>query len=266
MRLFFYLYLLFSCVTACSSYSKISKRDDYDAKFKLANELFDKKKWTKCINLYEQVYQRIPKSSQGEASYFRIGRAYYIMGDYVMAGYHFGSFFDKYAYSTNTEEAFFLKLLCAVKGSPEFSMDQQDTKVALNDIQQFIYLFPNSKRIDTCNIIMDNLRLKLEKKDYESIKLYSKTMNYRSAVVTAQTFINDYPTSKYKEEVFYIKTINSYHLAKNSIENKKKERIGQFTESYRNFASQFPSSKHLSELESNKKDLDKELTKITNSK
>lgn len=266
MKYMFYLALISLTLSACSSYTKISKSDDYDAKFKLANELYDKKKWTKCLNLYEQVYQRFPKSNQGEVSYYRIGKAYYVMGDYYMAGYHFGSFFDKYPYSTKTEEAFFLKMICSVKNSPEQSLDQQDTRVALNDIQQFIYLFPNSSKIDTCNIIMDNLRNKLERKDYESIKLYGKTLNYRAAVVTSQTFLDEFPTSKHKEEVLFLKIKNSYMLTKNSIEDKKKERIEQFTESYRNFVSQFPTSEYLKELESYKKEIEKEQLNLTNSK
>lgn len=266
MKYMFYLTFISLTLSACSSYTKISKSDDYEAKFKLANELYDKKKWTKCLNLYEQVYQRFPKSNQGEVSYYRIGKAYYVMGDYYMAGYHFGSFFDKYPYSTKTEEAFFLKMICSVKNSPEQSLDQQDTRVALNDIQQFIYLFPNSSKIDTCNIIMDNLRNKLEKKDYESIKLYAKTLNYRAAVVTSQTFLDEFPSSKHKEEVLFVKIKNSYLLTKNSIEDKKKERIEQFTESYRNFVSQFPTSEYLKELESYKKEIEKEQLNLTNSK
>jgi outer membrane protein assembly factor BamD len=267
MKHHFYLIFLVLIASSCSTYSKISKADDYDAKFTLANQLFEKKRWTKSLNLYEQVYQRFPKTSQGEISYYRIGKIYYAMGDFYMAGYHFGSFFDKFPYSSNTEEAFFMKAICGVKNSPEQALDQQDTRYALNEIQQFIYLFPNSSRIDTCNLIMDNLRKKLEKKDYESIKLYAKTLNYRAAVVTSQTFLEEYPTSIHKEEVLFVKIKNSYLLTKNSVDEKKKLRIEQFTESYRNFVSQFPTSEYLKQLEVYKKEIEKEkLINLTNSK
>jgi outer membrane protein assembly factor BamD len=260
-----FIFLLF-IISSCSTYSKISKGDDYDAKFKLANEMYEKKKWTKCITLYEQVYQRLPKTGEGELSYFRLGKAHFSMGDYYMAGYHFGSFFDKYPYSTKTEESFFMKAICSVKNSPDYSMDQQDTQVALNDMQQFIYLFPKSSRIDTVNIIMDNLRAKLEKKDYENIKLYSKTLNYRSATVTAETFVNEYPRSNYKEEVYSIWLKNAYFLVQYSVIEKKKDRIEDFLETYRNFVAQFPQSKYFNELTSLNNSLEKELTILTNTK
>ncbi|MCE3296221.1 MAG: hypothetical protein K0R65_1935 [Crocinitomicaceae bacterium] len=253
-------------MTSCSEYNRVLKGDDYTRKFELANDKFDNKKWPQSIALYEQVYQRMPKSGEGELSYYRIGKAYYADEDYYMAGYYFGSFFDKFPYSTKTEEAFFLKALCSVKNSPSSSLDQQETELALNDVQQFIYLFPNSDRVDTCNQIMDKLREKLEKKEYDNIRLYAKTLNYKSAVVTAETFLVDYPTSGFREEVIYISIKNSYLLSKNSVEEKKKERIEKSIETYRNFVTQFPESKYRKELDDLHNELQHELVTVTNSK
>jgi len=32
----------------------------------------------RSIALYEQIYQKMPKTGEGELAYFRIGKAYYI--------------------------------------------------------------------------------------------------------------------------------------------------------------------------------------------
>ncbi|MGV3632480.1 MAG: outer membrane protein assembly factor BamD [Bacteroidota bacterium] len=266
MKFAFALLVLTALMSSCSEYNKVLKADDYTRKFTVANDLYDNKHWAKSIALYEQVYQRMPKSGEGELSYYRIGKAYYAAEDYYMAGYYFGSFFDKYPYSTKTEEAFFLKALCSVKNSPSSSLDQQETELALNDVQQFIYLFPNSSRVDTCNQIMDRLREKLELKEFDNIRLYAKTMHYKSAVVSAETFLADYPTSKYKEEVLYIHIKNSYLLSKNSVEEKKKERIEKSIETYRTFVAQFPESKYRRELDDLHDDLQHQLVTVINSK
>lgn len=266
MKIIFHLLFLVIIATSCSEYNRVLKSDDYTQKFTLANDLFEHKRWMQSISLYEQVYQRLSKTNEGELAYYRIGKAYYEIGDYYMAGYFLGSFFDRYPRSEKVEEAFFLKAICSVKNSPSSSLDQQETEVALNEIQQFIYLYPNSNRIDTCNQIIDQLRLKLEKKDYENIKLYAKTLNYKSAITTTETFLIDYPKSKYKEEVLYINIKNSFYLSKNSIDDKKKERIEKTIETYRNFVSQFPKSKYLKELDSLHKNMYEELAKINNLK
>lgn len=268
MKFAVFCFLTFSFLTffSCSEYNKVLKGDDYTKKFELANQLYEREKWIQSVSLYEQVYQRSPKTGEGELSYYRIGKAYYEDEDYYMAGYFFGSFFDRYPYSTKVEEAFFLKTLCSVKNSPAPSLDQQETEIALNDIQQFIYLFPNSSRIDTCNQIMDQLRRKIEKKEFNNIKLYAKTLNYKSAFVTAETFLMDYPSSIYKEEVMYLMIKNAYLLSKNSIETKKKERIEKTIESYRTFVGQFPESKYKKELAGMQEILQDQLNSLTNSK
>lgn len=259
MKYPFSLLLSLLLLVSCSEYNKVLKGDDYSRKFTLANDLYERKKWMQAVSLYEQVYQRSPKSGEGELSYYRIGKAYYADEDYYMAGYYFGSFFDKFPYSQKVEEAFFLKALCSVKNSPGSSLDQQETELALNDVQQFIYLFPNSDRVDTCNLIMDKLREKLEKKEFDNIRLYAKTMNYKAAVVSSETFLVDFPTSKYREEVIYLNIINSYLLSDNSVEEKKKERIEKTIETYRTFVSLFPDSKYRKELDNLHENLQKQL-------
>jgi outer membrane protein assembly factor BamD len=235
-------------ITSCSNYNKVVKNDNYQEKFELANELFEKKEYLKSITLFEQVYQRIPKTGEGELSYYRIARAYYEKSDYPMAGYYFSSFVQRYPYSNKAQESLFLTAMCSVQNSPDFSLDQNDTKVAIDNLQQFIDRYPESSLVDSCNHVMDRLLFKLEKKDFEAVKLYSKTQNYRAAAASSKSFIEDYPRSRFREEVYYMLVSNLSLLTVNSVENKKCERIEQTIESYRNFVAEFPETVYKVEI------------------
>ena len=79
-------------IVGCTGYNKVLKSDDYTSKFEMANELYDDGQELRSIALYEQVYQRMPKTGEGELAYFRIGKGYYLAGDYYMAGYYLGPF------------------------------------------------------------------------------------------------------------------------------------------------------------------------------
>ena len=236
--------LLVVIVTSCSGYNKVLKSDDYALKFQSANDYFDKGQEDRSIALYEQVYQRMPKTAEGEVSYYRLGKCYFAGGDYYMAGYYFGQFAQRFPLSVNAEEALFLSALCSVSNSPSYSLDQTETELAINNLQQFVDRYPNSILVDSCNNTIDRLRFKLETKAYDGVKLYSKTSNYRAAVSSALTFIEDFPRSKYEEEVRYELIKNSYLLAKNSIKTKKIDRIDDTIERYRTFVALFPESKY----------------------
>jgi len=260
------IFLLAGLIQGCSEYNRVVKSDDYMRKFELANELYERKQWLRCVTLYEQVYQRMPKTGQGEVSYYRLGKAYFTDKDYYMGGYYLNTFAEKFPASPKCEETTFLSAICSVKNSPEYSLDQQETELALNDLQLFINKYPYSELIDTCNIIMDGLRYKLEKKDYESIKLYSKTDTYKSAVVASETFLTDYPNSVFREEIYYILLRNGYFLAINSIENKKVERIEKAIERYHTFVAEFPQSSYKKDAEADFAKLEQELKNLTNTK
>ena len=236
-------------LTACSNYNVIIKGDDYEAKFDAANDYYESKKYDRCMVLYEQVYQHSPKTDKGEVSYYRLAKSYYLISDYYMSAYYFNAYIQRFPYSEKNEEALFLSALCSVNNSPNWSLDQTETLMAINNVQEFIDKYPQSSLLDSCNHIIDRLRYKLEFKDYNKVCLYAKTENYRSAVTAADNFISAFSRSIYCEEIKYLAIINCYQLAKNSIESKKIDRMEQTTERYRNFAVEFPNSIYLKELE-----------------
>ncbi|MFT5859563.1 MAG: outer membrane protein assembly factor BamD [Flavobacteriaceae bacterium] len=253
--LFFPFILAIILLGSCSDYSKVLKADDYGRKFDMANDLYEnnptKASRIRSIGLYEQIYQRMPKQGEGEVAYFRIGKAYYENKDFYMAGYYLGVFPQRFPFSPKAEEALFLSAMCSVNNSPEFSLDQMETKVAINNLQQFANRYPNSPLVDSCNNIIDGLHFKLESKSYEAVLLYSKTENYRAAVSSSDVFLEDYPMSVFKEEIYYTHVKNSFFLAKNSIESKKMERTEEAIERYSNFVASFPESSYVDELARN---------------
>lgn len=285
-RPYIFLLALIPMVIACSDYNKVVKGDDYAKKLEMANQYFDKgltpqkkrngkmKRYSdgeikihqntllQSVTLYEQIYQRMPRTGEGELAYFRIGKAYYHSKDYYMAGYYLGSFTQRFPSSVKAQEALFLSAMCSVKNSPEYKLDQHETELAINNLQQFINRYPESNLVDSCNRIMDRLRVKMEKKDYEAVKLYIKMQDYRAAVASAQSFIEDYPRSQFKEEIAYQMAKNSFLLAQNSIEDKKRERIEQTIERCNTFAIEFPNSSFLSELNRYRQSMEKELESL----
>lgn len=263
--------------TSCSGYSELLKSDDYAKKFEAANAYYDagatakvkyrkndkkieekglirKEKYgvsslNRAIALYEQIYQRMPKGEEGELSYFRIGKAYYLSGDYYMAGYYLGMFPTRFPFSPRGEESLFLGAMCSVNNSPASSLDQADTEIAIRDLQYFIDAYPQSALVDSCNNLIDGMRFKLEKKAFQAVELYDKTERYLAAVTAGETFVDDYPLSKYRENVHRMVVNNSYLIAINSVVEKKAERIDETTERYNTFVSQFPNSAYLKQLE-----------------
>ncbi len=263
MRKLYFVLLSIFALFSCSDYNAIVKGDDYNKKFEKANTLFDEKEFDRCIVLYEQIYQHAPKTGEGELSYYRLAKSYYEIEDFYMSGYYYSSFVQRFPYSPKTEEAYFMMAMSNVKNSPEYSLDQSETEQAINSIQSFVDRYPQSKLVDSCNNVIDNLRFKLERKDFEQVRLFAKTENYRAAVTSAEIFLEKYSKSRFCEEASYILVKNSYMLAINSIPSKKLERLEQTKERFSNFATLYAKSDYLKELDNLMKQVDKEKEKDT---
>lgn len=155
------------------------------------------------------------------------------------------------------EEAQFLSALCSYKMSPKYSLDQSDTFKAIRAFQLFAIQYPESGRMDSCNLLLDELRYKIELKEYKSAKLYYKRESYKAATVALKNFNSKFPNSQYKEETWFLWLKASYLLAINSVEEKKSERIEAAKKAYSTFADRFPQSDYLEEADTMAEELDR---------
>lgn len=248
----------------CSEYNKVLKSDNNEEKKNYALKAYDEGEYIQSITLLEEVIPFYKLSPEGEDLYYKYCMANYKLGDYYLSGYYFKRFVRQYPSSPRVEDALFYSALCSVHNSPSYTLDQTETLNALDQMQIFIDLYPNSTRIDTCNLIMDNLRSKLELKAFEISMLYYNTEYYSAAVVSFNNTLKDFPDSPHKEEIMYHLVKSHYLLAINSIPDKKEERLNDTIKSIDKFVATFPKSKKVQEVESIRKKTLEELQKFGN--
>ncbi len=249
--------LILIFVTACSEFNKVLKSDDNEYKKEKAIEYYHNKEYLNAATLLEDIIPYYKLTPDGETLYYYYCMSNYYLGDYYLASYYFRRFINQYPNSKFTEECQFLSAMCSVKNSPDYSLDQTETLNAIDQLQIFVDMYPYSKKIDTCNQIMDRLNFKLETKDFEASKLYYQTENYKAAVVAFEIFLQNHPKSVFKEEAMYLLVLSSFELGINSIESKKLKRLEATLKSYRKFANEFPDSKWLKELKNVEKETKK---------
>ena len=245
MKKLFWFTLLFTITISCSEYGKIVKGDDYEQKFQKAEQLYESGSFNRALVLYEQVYQRFPKDQKGETSYYKLGKTYFNQGDFYMSAYYFSNFANRFPTSRYLEDAVYHSALSAVHNSPDVSLDQADTETAINELQYFVQRFPNSRKVDTCNLLMDELRLKIETKAYDAVMMYAKMDRFRATVASAEAFLEDFPRSEYRLEVAFLLLENAYTLANRSVPSKKKERLEHVLDIFEKYRTEFQMSKYI---------------------
>ncbi|MFC0186269.1 outer membrane protein assembly factor BamD [Pseudarcicella hirudinis] len=171
-----------------------------------------------------------------------------------MANFRFKKFAEVFARSEYAEEAIYMSAYSLYKDSPQFNLDQSGTLTAINELQNYINNYPDSKFREESSNLIKQLRKKLERKAYEKAKLYYKTSPFnvatlKSAVIEITNFQRDYPDSDYNEEMAFLKVMSQYELAKSTVEHKQKERYDEAVLFYQALVDKYPKSDYLKRAE-----------------
>lgn len=225
MNKFFYILLALIVLNSCSPYQKALKSEDVGVKFEVATKMYEQKKYTKALRLFEDIAPAYRGKPQAEKMFYMYGKSFYAIKEYYSAGYQFESFASSYPKSEKLEEVSYLGAISYSKLSPVYSLDQVDTYKAIDKLQAFINNFPNSQYMGEANILVKSLREKLEFKSFEIAKQYNTISDHKSALVALDNFISDYPGTPYKEKALFYKLDSAYKLAVNSVQAKMQERL-----------------------------------------
>lgn len=245
-----YIVLFVSILASCSrQYDKVFKSNDMEAKLKMADELYAKKKYEKAIPMYEQLLTVLKGQKSVDEIYYKYANSHYLNGSYELAAFYLRSFYTTYPASEHAEQAGFDEAMCYLKQSPRYSLEQVSTQKAIESFQEFVNRYPKSSRMELANAKIDELRGKLRKKSYESAYLYYKIGQYYAASVALSNFLKDFPEHENPEKVDYliVKALKKY--ADGSYRDKQEERLKEEQKAFETFKLKYPKSEYLPELE-----------------
>jgi outer membrane protein assembly factor BamD len=246
-------------------FNKLVKHGSLEEKYAAAIQYFDKENYTRALTLFEELMSIYRGTARGEEVHYYYAYCNYNLEDYLVAGYQFRNYVKIFPGGKHAEECAYMNAYCFYLNSPEYSLDQIDTKLAIKEFQSFVNRYPKSERIPKCNELIDELRAKLERKSAENAMLYYNMSDYKASVTAFGNHIKDFPGSARNEEFNYLIIKSYYLLALNSIESKKQERFKASIDSYVKFAEQFPKSEYLKEAEMVYKSAMKNLEKYNKS-
>ncbi len=236
--------LLLSAIVlvACSDFNRALKSTDAAYKLQVAEEYYGKGAYDRAIPLLEELVMVLRGRAEAEKVNYLYAKSHYLMKDYTLGGYYLGNFVRTFPTSQYAEECAFLTAMCFYRNSPEYELDQADTRTAIDQLQLFMVRYPNTTKKDSCNTLIDALRNKLEMKGWNSAYQYYHMRNYQAASVAFKGFLREWPNSKHREDALWLTLRSDHAMALNSVESKKRERVIEAIRSFRNFADAFPQS------------------------
>jgi outer membrane protein assembly factor BamD len=232
---------------SCGGYEKLLKSSDYQLKYNKAYEYYTEGEYVRATTVYEQIANIYRGTTRSDTIEYYKAKSYYGQSDYTMAGHYFKSLAESNPNGPFCEESFFMSAYCLYKLSPRASLDQANTYAAIEAFSVFNSMFPTSNRITESKNLIFELSEKIVEKSYLNAKLYYKLSMYKAAIIALRNSLNDYPNTKYREELMYLLLRSSYLLAVNSVPDKQMERYQAAVDEYFSFIGEFPDGKYTGE-------------------
>ncbi|MBZ9631583.1 outer membrane protein assembly factor BamD [Salegentibacter sp. LM13S] len=253
--------------TSCSQYQKVLKSPEAGEKYVLAEKLYNeaqkensKSKYRKALRLFEQIVPQYRGKPQGEKLSFLFANTYYQLGDYYLSSYEFERFQQSYPNSDKVEEAAFRKTRSFYELSPRYDLDQTDTHKAIAELQAYLNTYPEGEHAEEANDMAAELRIKLEKKEYEIAKQYhltgeARAGNYQAAITSFNNFLANNPGSPFREEAYYYRFDSAYQLAINSFRELMEERLEEALEYYQDYMKYYSEGEYSEAVEASAEDI-----------
>ena len=240
---------LIALMSCKSEYEILLNSNDADAKYEAAFQYFNEGKFSKAASLFESLSVLTNGTERDDTVRYYWGLSNYMFRDYYTAETNFEKFIENYPRSPFASDARFLRIDCLYRSTLRYELDQTPTYKAMNAISEYVVDFPESDRLEPCRDMLVELNERLDRKAYESAKLYYKMEDYLASRVALRNVLKDDAENIYREDILYYIAMSSYNYAYNSVPAKKKERYLTFVDDYLNFIGEIPESNYRKELD-----------------
>ena len=260
-----YCLLLFTILVlfvSCGEYSAITKHGDYEYKYEAAKAYYALGKYQHTSDLLNSVVVTMKGTTDGEHCLFLMGMSCFMHKDYEVASDAFRKYYQSYPKGIYVEEARYYSALALYENVPDPRLDQTSTQQAITELQSFLDYYPSTRLKEQTQEMIQRLQDHMVEKELLSAQLYynlgsyigncmSGGSNYEACIVTAENALRDFPyaSDKRREQFMMLILRSRFHLAKQSVEEKRLERFRQTIDEYYGFANEFPESDFLKEAQ-----------------
>ena len=184
-------------LSSCSISNPFDDNIPYKIRFDDGLAFFEEEKYVKASQQFNIIVERASHTDLGDDALFFLAESYFLNKDYDLALVEFEKLVSRMGFSPYIEKSRWRICETLMLLSPNFYHDQESSKKAISQIQEFLDDFPNSEYSKDADKLINELRTRLAEKNMETGKLYVKLKAYDSAIVSYKIVVNEFYDTKF---------------------------------------------------------------------
>lgn len=249
MKNIFALIIISLFLFACSG--SIDTTDmEPDAKLAYAIKLYEQEDYEEAIKEFEAIILQYPGSSIIDDAQYYLAMTRFQREEYILAAYQFSKLIKGMPSSEFLPDAQFMLANCYYELSPDYTLDQQYSKKAVEEFQVFIDFFPLNEKVAEAETKIKELNDKMAKKEYEAARIYDKMEYFSAALKYYESVTEIYHDTQYAPLALYHKI--------NLLVDKKRD--SEALIEAQKFLDKYPLDPNFDDVEKTKKSLESKLS------
>jgi outer membrane protein assembly factor BamD len=188
-------------VAGCGS-GDMTKTMTVDERFARAKGLFDTRDYLAAINEFTVITLQYQGSAVSPDAQFYLGECRFMREEYLLAAFEYSVVKRNYPANPRVADASYKTAMCYYNLSPKPALDQQYTRKAIDEFQSFIEYYPANAHATDAGVKIQELTVRLAKKQFDTARLYAVMEYYRSALFYYDDVIEKYHDTEYAPLAF----------------------------------------------------------------
>lgn len=248
-------------LAGCSGSGRLSHSSAQQA-YDKGMEAYEDENYERAQRYFRGVFQYGRGNEWADDAQFFLASSYREQSKYLLAANEFERFTQLYRTSQRVAQAEFERANAYYNLSPQYELDQSDTRQAISYFQLFIERYPTHELVTEAQEKIRELRAKLAHKKHAAAALYERRDMWEAAAQTYEAVFNEYPETPWADDAL-LGAVRSYvAYANRSIASKQEERYRKAVDHYNRLAQLFPESALLRKAEDYYRDADAALQRI----
>ena len=195
MKLIFFSIIFF--IAGCGWANPFDDQIPYKTRFEDGLVFFEDEKYAKSAQQFKIIVERASHTDLGDDALFFLGESYFLDEEYELALIEYEKLVSRMGFSPYIEKTRWRICETLMALSPNYYHDQESSRKAIVEIQQFLDDYPSSDYSVGADGLIKELRLRLAEKNMETGELYVKLKAYDSAILAYEIVIKDYYDTVY---------------------------------------------------------------------
>lgn len=170
-----------------------------------AIKLYQEEDSEEAVKEFESTILQYPGSSIIDDAQYYLAMTRFQREEFILAAYQFSKLIKGMPSSEFLADAQYMLAECYYQLSPDFTLDQQYTKKAIEEYQVFIDFFPLNPKVADAETKITELNDKLARKEFDAARIYERMEYYTAAFKYYDSVMEIYHDTQYAPLALYKK-------------------------------------------------------------